>query len=378
MKKIKIVHAADLHFDTPFKDVGEMQSKINKEELKEVFINIINFCKKESVDILLLAGDIFDNFTISKETIYFMENTFKNIMNTRVFISPGNHDPFVSGSFYKMINWPDNVHIFKGSIEKVYINELEVNIWGSGFSDRYVKSSMLKNFNINDENKINIMVMHGEISSSKDGNEYNPITVDEISKSGLDYIALGHRHSFSGINKELNTFYAYSGCPQGRGFDELGDKGIIYGFISKGFVDLDFVKTSKRNYEEVNVDISNTFGYEEVVSKVLESINEKDRKNNFYKVILIGEISEEFTIDEEILSQRLCNEFYFVKVIDKTTILLDLDEISKGYSVKSIFVKKMLEELESLENEEDREIMSTALKLGISSLTEGEVKIDDY
>lgn len=378
MKKIKIVHAADLHFDTPFKDVGEMQSKINKEELKEVFINIINFCKKESVDILLLAGDIFDNFTISKETIYFMENTFKNIMNTRVFISPGNHDPFVSGSFYKMINWPDNVHIFKGSIEKVYINELEVNIWGSGFSDRYVKSSMLKNFNINDENKINIMVMHGEISSSKDGNEYNPITVDEISKSGLDYIALGHRHSFSGINKELNTFYAYSGCPQGRGFDELGDKGIIYGFISKGFVDLDFVKTSKRNYEEVNVDISNTFGYEEVVSNVLESINEKDRKNNFYKVILIGEISEEFTIDEEILSQRLCNEFYFVKVIDKTTILLDLDEISKGYSVKSIFVKKMLEELESLENEEDREIMSTALKLGISSLTEGEVKIDDY
>ena len=61
MKKIKIMHSADLHFDTPFNDVDESQSKLNREELKEVFNKIINICNKESVDIFLLAGDIFDN-----------------------------------------------------------------------------------------------------------------------------------------------------------------------------------------------------------------------------------------------------------------------------------------------------------------------------
>ena len=124
MDKIKIIHAADLHFDTPFQDVSKEQSNINREELKEVFLNIINFAKENPVDILLLAGDIFDNFTVSRQTLHFLENCFDKIKNTRIFISPGNHDPYGQNSFYKLINFPSNVHIFKGKIEKVYIKEL--------------------------------------------------------------------------------------------------------------------------------------------------------------------------------------------------------------------------------------------------------------
>ena len=79
MRRVKIVHTADLHFDTPFNEVDEKQRLINKEELKEVFKNIINFCKEKHVDILLLAGDIFDNLTLSRETIHFIENIFNDI-----------------------------------------------------------------------------------------------------------------------------------------------------------------------------------------------------------------------------------------------------------------------------------------------------------
>ncbi|MGL4108866.1 metallophosphoesterase family protein [Clostridium sp. LP20] len=377
MKKVKIVHTADLHFDTPFKEVGEKQSKVNKEELKEVFMRIIHICKAKSVDILLLAGDIFDNLTLNRETLYFIENSFKELDNTRVFISPGNHDPYGNNSFYKLIKWPNNVHIFKGDIEKVYISELDINVWGAGFKEKYLRSSILNGFSEVD-NRINLMVIHGELSNSQEGNEYNPITISDISNSGMDYIALGHRHGFSGINKEGSTFFAYSGCPQGRGFDELGDKGIIYGYVSKGAVDLDFVRTSKRNYEEVEVDISDSFGYEEVRNKILEAVKEEDRKENLYKLILKGEISEEFNIDEEILREKLIKDFYFCKVIDKTRLKLDLEEISRGYSVKGIFAKKLMKELEEAETEADKELIMMALKVGLASLSEDEVKIDDY
>ena len=377
MKKVKIVHTADLHFDTPFKDVGEKQSRINKEELKEVFIRIIHICKQKSVDILLLAGDIFDNFTLNRETLYFIENSFKELENTRVFISPGNHDPYGNNSFYKLIKWPSNVHIFKDNIEKVYIKELDINVWGAAFKDKYVRESILNGF-VERNDKINLMVIHGELANSKVGNEYNPITTSDISKSGMDYIALGHRHGFSGINKEGSTFFAYSGCPQGRGFDELGDKGIIYGYVSKGAVDLDFVRTSKRNYEEVEVDISDSFGYEEVRNIILASVKEEDRNENLYKLILKGEISEEFNIDEELLRERLAQDFYFCKVIDKTRVKLDLEEISRGYSVKGIFAKKLMEELDEADTEEEKEQIMMALKVGLSSLSEGEVKMDDY
>ncbi|MDS0528192.1 metallophosphoesterase [Clostridium sp. SHJSY1] len=377
MRKVKILHSADLHFDTPFKEVGEKQRKINKEELKEVFIKIIHFCKEKSVDIFLLAGDVFDNFTLSKETLHFIEKAFKEIEDTKVFISPGNHDPYMNNSFYKLINWPDNVHIFTSKIEKVYIKELDVNVWGSAFVDKYIRKSIMTDFNGN-SNKINLMVLHGEISSSSDGNEYNPITLSEISKSGMDYIALGHRHGFSGINKEGDTYYAYSGNPQGRGFDELGDKGIIYGYVSKGIVELEFIKTSKRNYEEVKVDVSNSFGYEEVKNIILNTIDENNRKNNLYRIILYGEISEEFNIDEKVLNEKISSYFYYCKVVDKTSVKLDIEEISRGYSVKSIFVRKIQKMIEESKTEEEREIIKMALKIGMSSLTQGEVNMDDY
>lgn len=377
MRRVKIVHTADLHFDTPFNEVDEKQRLINKEELKEVFKNIINFCKEKHVDILLLAGDIFDNLTLSRETIHFIENIFNDIKETRVFISPGNHDPYDNNSFYKLINWPKNVHVFKGNLEKVYIEELKTNVWGAAFNGKYVRKSILKGFSQNDE-EINIMVIHGELSSSEEGNEYNPITLKNIRESGMDYIALGHRHNFSGVLKEGSTFYSYSGCPQGRGFDETGDKGIVYGYIAKGFVELSFIKTCKRNYEEVYVDISNLFGYEEIREKILESIKEKDRKNNLYKIILKGEVSEKFHIEEKIVKSKLLNDFYFCKVIDKTSIALDIKELSKGYSVKSIFVRKLVKKLKEAKTEEEREVIKMALKMGISSLSEDEVNIDDY
>ena len=377
MRRVKIVHTADLHFDTPFNEVDEKQRLINKEELKEVFKNIINFCKEKHVDILLLAGDIFDNLTLSRETIHFIENIFNDIKETRVFISPGNHDPYDNNSFYKLIKWPENVYVFKGNLEKVYIEELKTNVWGAAFNGKYVRKSILKGFSQNDE-EINIMVIHGELSSSEEGNEYNPITLKNIRESGMDYIALGHRHNFSGVLKEGSTFYSYSGCPQGRGFDETGDKGIVYGYVAKGFAELSFIKTCKRNYEEVYVDISNLFGYEEIREKILDSIKEKDRKNNLYKIILKGEVSEKFHIEEKIVKSKLLNDFYFCKVIDKTSIALDIKELSKGYSVKSIFVRKLVKKLKEAKTDEEREVIKMALKIGISSLSEDEVNIDDY
>ena len=377
MRRVKIVHTADLHFDTPFNEVDEKQRLINKEELKEVFKNIINFCKEKHVDILLLAGDIFDNLTLSRETIHFIENIFNDIKETRVFISPGNHDPYDNNSFYKLIKWPENVYVFKGNLEKVYIEELKTNVWGAAFNGKYVRKSILKGFSQNDE-EINIMVIHGELSSSEEGNEYNPITLKNIRESGMDYIALGHRHNFSGVLKEGSTFYSYSGCPQGRGFDETGDKGIVYGYVAKGFAELSFIKTCKRNYEEVYVDISNLFGYEEIREKILDSIKENDRKNNLYKIILKGEVSEKFHIEEKIVKSKLLNDFYFCKVIDKTSIALDIKELSKGYSVKSIFVRKLVKKLKEAQTDEEREVIKMALKMGISSLSEDEVNMDDY
>lgn len=375
MKKVKILQAGDLHFDTPFKDLNKNIALISKEELLEVFSKIISMCIENSVDILLLTGDIFDNLTVNKKTLVFIKNQLERIINIKVFISPGNHDPYYEKSFYKMIEWPKNVHIFKSSVESVVLQELETIVWGAGFNTHHVKKSMLKNISIN-EKYINIMVIHGDVSNSDEGNDYNPITLRDIEASRLDYIAIGHRHNYSGILRQKDTCYAYAGCPQGRGFDELGDKGIIVGEVSKGAVDLRFIRTSKRNYYVVDVDISNSVSYEEIKDRVINSINEGERKNNLYKIILKGEIESYINLNEDIVFEKIKDYFYFVKVIDNTDVKLDFDKISKDYSIKGVYARKLLDKME--DDDYDDEVIKLALKIGIQCLSHEEVNLNDY
>lgn len=375
MKKIKILQAGDLHFDTPFKDLNKNIALISKEELLEVFSKIIDMSMENSVDILLLTGDIFDNLTVNKKTLIFIKNQLERISNIKVFISPGNHDPYNEKSFYKMINWPENVYIFKGNLESIVIEDLKTVVFGAAFNEYHVRKSMIKDITVN-KDYINIMTIHGDISNTDEGNDYNPITLKDIGSSGLDYIAIGHRHNFSGILRENNTYYAYAGCPQGRGFDELDDKGIIIGEIAKGAVDLRFQRTSKRNYYVKEIDISNSVSYEEVRIKIISSINEEDRKNNLYKIILKGEIESYINLKEEVILDKIKDDFYFVKVIDKTEVKLDFDKISKDYSIKGVYAKKLLEKME--EEDCNKEVLKMALKLGIQCLSYEEVNLNDY
>lgn len=376
MKKIKILHTADIHFDTPFSGMTPKEALKSKEELKQVFEKIIKMTLDKEIDILLIAGDVFDNLSVNKTTLYFIKSCFENISRVKVFISPGNHDPFNEKSFYSIVDWPSNVHIFNNKMESIFLKDLNTIVWGIGFNTSHINKSLLKNIQ-RVEGYNNIMVMHGEISNIKDGNDYNPITEDDIANSNMDYIALGHRHKFSEVKKIENTYYSYSGCPQGRGFDELEDKGIILLEVKDRFVESQFIRTSIRNYYEKEISIDGCFGYNEVKSKIINQIPKYERKNNFYKIILKGEVREEFTLNEEFLQELLRDEFHFVKVIDKSQIKLDINELIKGYSLKSIFAKKIYERLQNAETEEEREIITLALKIGLQSISGEEVKLNE-
>lgn len=70
MNKIKVLHCADLHFDTPFKELSKEVSDTSKNELLEVFKNIIDLAIDENIEVLLIAGDVFDNLTVNKNTLF--------------------------------------------------------------------------------------------------------------------------------------------------------------------------------------------------------------------------------------------------------------------------------------------------------------------
>ncbi|MGG5462803.1 metallophosphoesterase family protein [Clostridium sp. B9] len=375
---MKILHFSDVHFDTPFRELPKEIGDMRRAELRESFNRIISKAIEEKVDLILLAGDLFDNTTVEKSTLIFIKEQMDRAKkyNIKVFIAAGNHDPYNNRSFYSMIDWGDNVYIFNEEIEKVYLEELGVVVYGASFKDKYIRESKLKEFKVDDKDLdlIKIMVLHGEISNASEG-EYNPITIREIYESKLDYLALGHVHKFSGISKEGRTSYAYPGCPEGRGFDETGDKGVILGDISNGFVDLEFIKFNKREYFVNELDVSECETKEDILENIKLSIPKEVRMKNLFNIILKGKVKEHLKIDIDLLEKLLKDEFFYCRILNESKIDFDIDELSNEYSIKGIFCSMMKEAFE--EEEENPEILELAFNIGMESLLDGEVNLNE-
>ncbi len=249
---IKFLHAADVHLDAPFAALSPEQAAERRREQRALLTELAEAANTHDCDLVLLAGDLFDSAGASDETLLALQRTLSAI-RAPVFISPGNHDCLLPGSAYLTEVWPENVHIFKtDEIEAVELPEKNLRVYGAGFPARFEKP-LLEGFHAKSDGMTNLMVVHGNPTQA--ASPYNPITQAQLEASGLAYLALGHIHQASGLLRCGKTCYAWPGCAMGRGFDELGQKGVYLGEISDSGVRLDFLPLPGRKYEILRVEV---------------------------------------------------------------------------------------------------------------------------
>lgn len=381
MNKVKIVHCADVHLDSPFSGLAS-KAAIRRDELRETFSNIINITKEENAQILLISGDLFDKNYVSDETIAFLKTSFSKIPDVKIFIAPGNHDPLLHDSCYITEKWPDNVHIFSNKPECVSVPEYRTRVYGVGFSLPYQTENLLNNFSADiSDDYINIMTVHGDIVTPGVTSEYNPINIESVANSNLDYMALGHRHDFSEIERAGNTFYAYCGIPEGRGFDETGPKGIITGIVSKNHVELSFKPVSKRTYHEIMLDITGCGTHDSISNLILSKFQRPDCDANpdLYKIILTGTPERGFVPDLSVLQSRLSEKFFHIKFKERLTFDYQLETLIKENNLKGIFARKFYDQIEKAKKDSDENLvkkLQDALTFGLRSFDE-EVSFSD-
>ena len=153
--------------------------------------------------------------------------------------------------------------------------------------------------------------------------------------------------------------YCYSGCLEGRGFDECGDKGFILLDIENNKIKTEFIKNSIRNLEEVEIDISRTMTTTEVKIKIDNQI-ENISNNNLVKIILTGKVDIDSERDIEYLSKIYNDKFYFSKIYDKTTLKINYLDYENTASLKGEFIRMVLNE--DIPEEEKKEIIVTGIK----------------
>lgn len=374
MSGIKVIHTGDFHIGA-----SRTHAINGKSEIKNTFFRVINLCRTENIDFLLIAGDLFDTPFADSDTVSEVIGAMSQIPETVIAIAPGNHDHFCDGSVYSESIFPENVVIFAPGVTTFDFPHKNVTLFGAAFSDRYEKNSIMTLPDNMNPDRINIGILHGDLVSSSAENNYNPITQNYISLCGLDYLALGHIHKRSAITTLGNTRFAYCGCPDGKGFDEDGSHGIYIGTISKNSYDITYRELSSRKYIITETDIRDCTTSLEVSSKILNQIkcaNPGDYADNLYRITLTGTLNTDFSPNIALITENLSNQLFYIRLTDETEPNSeDISSIAAENSLRGIFVSKMTELIRSA-SEKDSEKYRTALKLGLKAF-EREVTLND-
>ena len=319
---MKFVHIADVHLDTPFKTISD-RADLGVErrlEQRKALKKVVDYIKENNIEYLFISGDLYDEAYVRESSISFLNNLFKEIPNTKIYIAPGNHDPYMKNSFYATYPWNENVKIFTNDVEKVE-NE-DGNIYGFGFNNFEMNNNQIKNIVLDEPEKINILITHGDLGESR----YNPMKLNEIKSKGFDYVALGHIHK-----RDDSTNVVYPGSLISLGFDELGEHGMIVGEINNKELKKEFIKIDEREFVEKELDVSDILSEEELIEKI-NSINEE---NKLFKIILVGYRNFPININIKLINKNI------IKIKNNTKIKIELKE--NNSTLKGIFIKKLNE-----------------------------------
>ncbi len=351
MTALRIIHAADLHLDSPFEALGE-KAALRRREQRQLLYAIADTARERQAHMVLLAGDLLDSDCAYSETFAAITAAFGGL-DCPVFIAPGNHDFLSPGSPYMRNPMPGNVHIFRGAWEAVELPGLGCRVYGAGYTDN-ICPPLLRGFRAEREDGIiNIGLLHGDLGAGE--GPYCPISAEDVAGSGLDYLALGHKHAFSGLMCFGDSVCAYPGCPEGRGFDECGEKGILYVEVGPGEVKGEFIPLAQRRYGIIELDITEGI-------PPMPTGHEQD----IVRIILRGETG--YAPDTAALHRQWEHGFFSLQLRDRSTLCRELWEGCNQDSLRGLFLRKMRDKYDASSTEAERDRIIQALRWGLAAL----------
>lgn len=384
---VRFLHCAGFRFDSPSWEGLEGWVAQRNQDLWQTFESVLSLCRSENVDFLFLAGDLFEQEYVRKETVERVARSLAKLDGTRIFIAPGKRDPLVSTSAYRLSVWPSNVHIFLGGLSSVKIPALNATVYGAGWIAYRQEESLLDGFQVKRDGTLQFMLLHAEVDSVKKTEGYIPIHLKQIESSGLDYIALGHQEVWSGIQKAGDTYWADCGSPEARSFRESGPRGALLGEINKETARVELREFGQRRYFEKTLSIQSDM--EGLVAKLLAETCIKEQQKDLFRIMLSGPAFPEVKAMAPILQELLTEAFRFVEVVPieerKTQFTSDLVATSvmmaknrDGYpTLAQVFADKMQERLRVAEGTDNYEHWALVQKIGLAALGQGRKDDED-
>ena len=218
---------------------------------------------------------------------------------------------------------------------------------------------------LNPEN-VNIVMLHGQETEGITKDKAEIVPIKELKNKSIDYLALGHIHKFKQERLDGRGVYCYSGCLEGRGFDEWG----VHGFV---LIDIDenahtlhsqLVPFATRELYAGDVDVSGCLTTGDMISKISASLSMCDAtSSDMVQIILTGELDIEAEKNIDYICKNFCSNYFLFRVKDETKLRIDYTEYALDASLKGEYVR-MIQDAEDIPAADKPEV----IKMGLMAL----------
>ena len=369
---VKILHTADIHLGAKFPGLGN-NGDSQREQLRTTFKNIIATAIEERVNIVLIAGDLFNANQQSQKSIELVIEQFNYLgaNNIPICLIPGTHDSLDSSSIYKKVDFKgkcSNLIIFTD--ENISFQEypsLDLTVYGKPNLSNRSYTSPLKGLKRSTASRFHVAMAHGSFYiPEKIAEDDHVFRLEEIKASGMDYLALGHWHRVYSCSEKPPAWY--SGPPEWIPDQRERGAVLLVSLLDSGEVKVEPRKLGLRDYDEIEIDMSEIQDLAMLKARISDGANQ----NLIRKVTLKGLRDAEVIANPEELETDLRENFFHLDVMDKSHPQSREITAHEERLIMNRFIKLMKEKIESSEGEE-KDIAESALQYGVALLDGKEV-----
>lgn len=319
---MRLIHCADLHLDSAMtRHLDEETQALRRRELLIEFERMVSYAMEHEVEAILICGDLFDTDVVSRVTAGVVRDIITNAPQISFYYLRGNHD---TNSVLSREPVPQNLFLFSEEGRTYQKNGVCI----TGIEGGWKPISL-------PEEGCRIVMLHGV-----NGRDFS---FEELKKNGIDYLALGHLHTYQMGTLWNHGVYCYPGCLAGRGFDECGEKGFVLLDVKGRQVKSQFVPFARRVVRECFVDVSDAYSTEEVARLVEEEIKHISA-SDMVRVVLCGCVDVLSERNLSYLTMRFKPCFFVFQVVDHTEYAVDYNALVNDKTMRGEFLRLVNEQ----------------------------------
>jgi exonuclease SbcD len=369
---VRILHTADVHLDAPFKSLGPQRGTAQRNQVHETFKRVVQKVNDEGFDLLLIAGDLFDSNRPSQRSVDLVAEELSRL-HVPACILPGSHDPYDESSIYRRADFVrlPHVHLLVDPDRPfIRFDNLDLAVYGQPCQGRAFPP--LKGLRPVSDSRWHVAMVHGSVLRGDIEQDEYPVGPDEIASGGMNYIALGHWHSFGDYSQGL-VRACYSGSPEMIDMDQAEAGYIAIVELDDTGVQVGRERIGTRRLAKLFVNLEGKTSNPELKKTILEG---QTPDPDLVLVVTLTGLSEiESTLDIHRLREELMDHFFFVKIINKSHPRLP-DISTQDYPPHTVlgeFVRLMGERMSAVGDDRERRMTEQALQLGVNLLQGKEV-----